>query len=60
MASDTCAETNRKIAFGMKVYTWNIPEMSQFLKHDRYMSWKFHTYDTVQIPDDCADAIARP
>jgi hypothetical protein len=35
----------------MKLYTWNIPEISHFLKYDRYMSWIFHTYDTVQIPD---------
>ncbi len=35
----------------MKLYTWNIPEISNFLKFDRYMSWIFHTYDTIQIPD---------
>ncbi len=28
-----------------------IPEISHFRKYDRYMSWIFHTYDTIQIPD---------
>jgi hypothetical protein len=35
----------------MKLYTWNIPEISHFLKYDRYVFWIFHTYDTIQIPD---------
>jgi hypothetical protein len=35
----------------MMLYTWNRPEISHFLKYDRYMSWIFHTYDTIQIPD---------
>ncbi len=38
----------------MKLYSWNIPEISHFLKYDRYMSWIFHTHDTIQIPDVCA------
>ncbi len=58
----SCIETNRKIAFVMKLYTWNIPEISHFLKyhHDddslqpEYMSWImiFHLYDIQpEIPD---------
>jgi hypothetical protein len=39
----------------MKLYTWNIPEISHFLKYDRYMPWIFHTYDTIQIPDGVVD-----
>ena len=45
---ETVTTANRKIAFVMKLYTWNIPEISHFLEYDRYMSWIFHTYDTIQ------------
>ena len=41
----------------MKVYTWNIPEIYHFPIYDRYMSGIFHTYDTIQIPDDWDVAI---
>ena len=35
----------------MKLYTWNIPEISHFPIYDRYMSGIFHTYDTIHISD---------
>ena len=52
-ASDTCIATNRKIAFVMRVYTWNIPEIYRFPIYDRYIPGIFHilVYDTIQIPD---------